>query len=393
MLFRTCLPFVASVLLVSLARSTEAPLQQWIDEAIRAGSGVVTVPPGEHLLPAGLKIKDAKKLAIRGMDREHTILKLPPLAYAECAEQTPSGSKRMRVRQARNWLSGMVLHIEAEGAIDSFTKKPKPYVTAVLEKVAEGEFSLRAPLAFPIPVGAVIRHADAPNLIDIKGAVEEIEIANLTLDGGLVEGDPKVQGHAQLCAVFVHGPYDYEKGPTGPPIKGIKMHDCVIQNCFGRGVALYSVVDSSIERCSFRDCNDEAIDLDHFAVNCVVRGNQINRCRIGVEMNDASKCLVEGNEIRQAATGLTLWRWCRQPGLNEENVIRNNLVIASAGNGFQIGSGTAKNVIEGNTIEAAGRNGISLSGEGQIVRRNVITGAKLKPVAVNEGTHQIDPPQ
>jgi len=65
------------VLLLPLASAAEAlPLQQWIDEAIKSGGGVVTIPLGEHLLPKGLVLKDAKKLALRGMDKERCVLKL-----------------------------------------------------------------------------------------------------------------------------------------------------------------------------------------------------------------------------------------------------------------------------------------------------------------------------
>lgn len=62
---------------IHLAAFAEAPpIQQWIDEAIAAGGGVVTIPEGEHVLPAGLVIKDAKKLALRGMNKETCILRL-----------------------------------------------------------------------------------------------------------------------------------------------------------------------------------------------------------------------------------------------------------------------------------------------------------------------------
>jgi len=62
-------PLVFCLCLTSLTSSlAQAPLQQWIDEAIRAGGGVVTVPPGEHVLEKGLIIKDAKKLALRGLE-------------------------------------------------------------------------------------------------------------------------------------------------------------------------------------------------------------------------------------------------------------------------------------------------------------------------------------
>ncbi len=52
------------------------PLQQWIDEAIQAGGGIVTVPEGTHVLDQGLILNKAKKLALRGVNKERCILKL-----------------------------------------------------------------------------------------------------------------------------------------------------------------------------------------------------------------------------------------------------------------------------------------------------------------------------
>lgn len=396
--FRTCVmrTFLSFILLFNLGAplcqgaEEGPPIQQWIDEAIKQGGGVVTIPPGVHVLKGGLMVKDAKKLAIRGMDKETCVLKLPPLAYAECAEATPAGSLTLPVRAARHLVPGMRLHLEADGAMDAFTKKPKPFVLAVVAEVQEGRLRLKEALAFPIPAGTVIRHEDAPNLIEIRGASDQVEIANLTLDGGSVAGDPPVQGHAQLCGVFAASPYSYEKGPTGPKIKGVAVRDCILQNLFGRGVAFYSVENSSVERCSIRDANDEAVDLDHFTTGCIVRGNQIIRCRIAFEMNDANTALIEGNEARDCQIGVSLWRWCPQPGLNEGNVIRNNLFQNMSGNALQIGKGTARNVFEANEIDQAGRNGFSLSGEAQVLRGNVIRGAGLKDIAINEGQHEIE---
>lgn len=367
-----------------------APIQQWIDEAIKAGGGVVAIPEGVHVLPQGLMIKDAKKLAIRGTDKERCILKLPPLAYAECATATAKGATVLPVRNSRGWKPGMRLHLEADGEPDSFTKKPRPYVLAWIQEVKADQLLLKQPLGFSIPEGTVIRHEDAPNLIEVRGASETIEIANLTLDGGRTESDPPVQGHAQLCTVFASGTYRYEEGPKGPKPKDIVIRDCLIQNVFGRGVAFYSVEKSSVERCSFRDGADEAIDFDHFTTGSTARGNQITRCRIAFELNDASDCVVEGNEARDCSIGVNLWRWCKQPGLNTGNLIRNNSFRNVTGNGFQIGKGTEKNRFENNEIEGAGRNGISLSGSSQVLKGNQITNAKLKPVVVNEGEHQIE---
>ncbi len=381
-----CLGLFAPTLLPAAA----PPIQDWIDEAVKAGGGVVTIPPGEHVLPKGLVIRDAKKLALRGMEKEACILKLPPLVHALSAAETAAGAGEIAVSAAQGWEPGMRARIEAAGEPDSFTQKPKPFFVAEIKAVEGGRLLLKAPLGFPVPPGTIIRHEDAPNLIEFRGACEGVEVANLTLDGGRVAGDPPVQGHAQLCGVMAAGAYTYEKGPTGPKVKDLEVRDCILQNFFGRGVAFYSVENSSVQRCSFRDGNDEAVDFDHFSTGCVARGNQVTRWRVAFELNDANGALVEGNEVRDCALGLSLWRWCKQPGLNEGNVVRNNGFTGIAGNGFQIGTGTAKNVFEGNLVENAGRNGFSLAGEAQVLKGNTISGAGLKPVVIIEGRHQVE---
>lgn len=387
----TCLVLALLAFISSLCRADDAPpIQQWIDEAIKAGGGVVTVPPGVHVLPKGLVIRDAKKLALRGMDKEECVLKLPPLVYARTTAATAVGGKELPVTAARGWKAGMRAHIECDGEVDGFTKKPRPYVLAVVAEVKPNRLVLKEPLRFPVPSDVGVRHEDAPNLIEVRGACEGLEIASLTLDGGRVEGDPEVRGHAQLCAVFAAGAYTYEKGPTGPKVKGLEVRDCILQNLFGRGVAFYSVEDCAVQRCSFRDGHDEAVDFDHFSTGCVARGNRVTRWRVAFEINDASRCVVEGNEVQDCGLGLNLWRWCKQDGLNEGNVVRNNLFQRIAGNAIQLGKGIGKNAFEANEVVEAGKNGFSLAGAGQILEGNQIMGSKMQPIAIQEGVHRVD---
>ncbi len=356
-------------------------LQRFVDEAIKAGSGTVTVPPGTYVLPRGVLIKDAKKLRIIGMDREKTILKLPPLAFAECAKDTPAGSAELPVVRLQNITAGMRLWIEADGAMDSFTKKPTPYLLAVVKAVEKDKLVLTEPLKFPVPAKTVIRDSNAPNLIEIRGASDGVLIRNLTLDGGRTAADPVVRSHAQLCGVFASGPYSYEKGPTGPKVQAVAVEDCIIKNFFGRGVAFYCVERCRVERCTFMDTNDEAVDFDHFAVNCEARGNHIARCRVAFELNDANDCLLIGNEVRDCEIGVNLWRWCKQEGLNEGNRILNNAFTNIAGNAVQLGKDTRFNTVANNDITACGKNGIVVDGEQQHVEDNRISGVKLKAVA------------
>lgn len=355
--------------------------QKFVNEAIAAGKGEVIVPPGTWVLEKGIFLKDAKAITIAGLDREACILKLPPVAYAECAQDTAAGGTEIPVMRLQNMKPGMQLRIEAPGAVDSFTKQPTNYHLAKVKAVEKDKLLLETPLKFPVPAKTTIRDADAANLFEIRGASENVTIRNLTLDGGRTEKDPVIHGHGELTGVHVAGPYTYEAGPTGPRVKGVTIDNCIIQNCFGRGVSFYSVENSGVTRCTFMDISDEAINFDHFSENCVAKHNHITRARIGVEMNDAIACVVEANEVRACGTGVNLWRWCKQEnGINERNKIVNNLFTGMEGNGLQFGKGTRDNEVTENEIVNPGKNGLVLNGTSQKVEGNQISGAKGKAV-------------
>ena len=376
----------------SASALTADELQHFIDEAVKSEKGSeVVIPPGRHVLDHSLVIKNAKKLHIAGLDAEQTILQLPPLAFAELSEPAKAGDLLIRVRRHQSFKPGMRLHFEADGAVDDFTKKPKPYHLAILAKIEGNTLHLVKPLDFPAPAGALIRDPDASNIFEIRGPTSEVRISKLTLDGGREEGDPPVRGHVQLCGILAQGPYSYEKGPTGPLIKNLHIERCFIQNCHGRGIALYACGEALIENCTIRDTSDEAIDFDHFTTGSIARHNHIARSLVGVELNDASACLVEQNDFLACQTGIHLWRWCKQPGLNETNVISGNQFEQTRGNAIQMASGTAKNTVTGNVISTSGKNGIILSGEKQVVKGNAISDSGLKDIAVQAGTHEIVP--
>jgi parallel beta-helix repeat protein len=100
-------------------------------------------------------------------------------------------------------------------------------------------------------------------------------------------------------------------------------------------------------------------------------------------MNDASNCVVSANEFMHCGTGINLWRWCKQPGLNEGNQIKGNSFLNMAGNGIQISQGTANNTITDNDIVGSVKNGIIVTGGKQTIQDNRISGSGLKDVVGN----------
>ena len=357
---------------------TEAEIQGYIDEAIKAGGGEVVIPPGEHLITKGLLLKDAKKIRLVGLDAERCVLKLPPLAFAVVSATAEVGMTELKVGRSQNLKPGMRLRIEAAGETDTFTGKPKPYILAIVRELGSGTVLLKEPLKHSVPAETLIRHEDAPNLIEVRGASENVTIEKLCLDGGRVEGDPAVRGHAQLCGLFVAGPYSYEKGPTGPRVQGVKALRCVFQNLHGRGVAFYSAEGGGVEDCTFMDITDEAVDLDHFAERILVQHNHIARSLVGIELNDAKGCTVNANEIWKCGTGVHLWRWCKLTGWNEGNRILDNRFDAMLGNAVQIGEGTGQNSIADNEINDSGKNGIVVRSKATEVKGNRIRGSRGK---------------
>ncbi len=181
---------------LSLHGQEAPPLQDWIQEAIKAGGGVVTVPDGVHTLAEPLVIENAKKLALRGMGREGCVLRLA---------------------------------------------RPGPAV------------------------------------IEIRGESETVEMAGLTLQGGGI----RVQGG-----------------------KDIQVRDCLLEHSGHAGVEFLGSTESGVQRCSLRDGSGPALRVAAGAQQIELRGNQIARCAVGIELDQATACGVIGNEIRGAQTAV-----------------------------------------------------------------------------------------
>jgi parallel beta-helix repeat protein len=355
------------------------PIQAAIDRAVKQGGGEVVISKGDYLIGASLKIGSATNLSIRG--QPGAVLRLPPLPYAQSLEALPAGATSLRVDRVEGFKPGLRLHFVAPGKVHPFTGKPAPYFLATVARVEPGRLEFKAPLEFPAPTGTRLYHEDAPNVFSIRGAAENVVIERLTLEGGRRADDPKITGHTIGCGVLAEGPYSYERGPTGTPVRRLVVRDCVIRHCFGRGVAMYAVTDGIVDRCKIEDTVDEAVDFDHFAVGCRAVGNTVTDCRVGVELNDATDSLVRSNRFDACDVGINLWRWCRQPGLNVRNRILDNQFLNTRGSAIVIRPNTASNVISGNIIRGSGS--VILEGSHQTLTENTITGSAKEAIRIS----------
>lgn len=367
--------------------SDHRPIQAAIDAASQQGGGVIRTGPGVYRIEKSLILKETSQITLRG--EAGTILRLPPLPYARMREATPAGALSVAVDRTEHFAPGMVLHFVAPGKIEPFTGKPRPYVLATLERTEPRRLVLREPLEFPLPLETRLFQEGAPNLIRVLGSCAGITLEQLTLDGGKEETDPPISGHVIGCGVLAEGRYNYEAGPLAPPLRGLTLRDCVIRQCYGRGVALYSVVDSTIQGCTIEHTVDEAIDFDHFSERCRAVDNTVRNCHIGVELNDANDCVVENNRFEGCHTGINLWRWCRQPGLNQRNRIAGNQFLDTVRSVIILKANTASNTVENNEIRGAGGIGILVEGAQQTVVNNRISGTANNALSITGEGHVV----
>ena len=200
-----------------------------------------------------------------------------------------------------------------------------------------------------IPAGSRIGYS---HRMFLGYAVTNVSLLHLIIDGGR-NADIPMPGHHLRSAIWISAPYNYEKGPIGPPAANISVSDCTITNCYGRAVAFYHTVDSQVTNCSIGGLKDEGIDFDHFAFRCRAIGNTIDGATIGVELNDASDCLVQRNHIRNTHIGVRIWWYDKfdPAGLNTRNLIEDNHITSVSRAAIYLGRNCTENRIRRNTVD------------------------------------------
>lgn len=328
--------------------TTEQPIVQAIAAAKKAGGGTIVIQAGTYQLQSGIRFDSVKGLTIRGEGK--VVLQLRPAIITELSKAASVGEDSLELKDGITMLPNLRLRVKAPGEINSFTGKPTPEFRVLVESVTGSKVKLKAPLLYQAEAGTRVWNEDEPNLLEFKGACENIVIEHLTLEGGLLSDGIQQATHNTRCGVFIEGRFDYVKGPIGPKPQTITIRDCQIENFNGRGVAIYSADKCVVENCVTRNTLDEGIDVDHFANGCVIKGNQIYHAPVGIELNDANDSLVVDNHCEDVAAGIRIWRWCKQDELNVRNQIHKNVLKNIQRVALELQTGTANNSISDNVL-------------------------------------------
>ena len=339
--------------------TNETPILAAIKKVRQAGGGTVRIEPGSYLIRRGIRL--TRGITITGT--EQTVLKLAsPVIVTAPAKQ---GQDFILVDNTSELVAGTSIEILPPPGMKTFPDTDQKELVVEIREIEQDKLILSKQI--PHAIAEKSRAGYQSNLFFVGGSEKDIRLESLVLDGGRRKNAP-MPGHCDRCALLAHGIWSYKDGPTAPPIENVQVVDCHIRNCYGRAVAMYSVVRGKVADCLIEDINDEAIDLDHFCHHCQVTGNTVKRCHTGVTINDGSYCTIRDNRLERCGVGVTMWWWyqCPQENLNVENVIQNNVIISPKKAAISLGKKCLRNQIIGNVVE--GR--ISVADPDNVVKDN-----------------------
>ena len=321
----------------------ERPIQAAL-ERLRGKGGTVVVGPGQYIVRRSIQVPAGAVL--RGS--QGTILRMP--SPSTCTESAAKGTKTLVLASVEGLVPDTWVQILPPAGVEFFADGKTPSLDlARIASVQEKRLVLVEPLALEVPRGSRVGYAHKLLQVAQTG---NVVLENLTLDGGALESLP-MPGHHQRCGVWAAARFGYGEERLGPPGEKVFIRHCVFRNFYGRGIALYHMVDSAIEGCLFENIYDEAIDFDHFCERNRAAGNEIRNAFWGIVLNDASRCMIEFNRISDCGKGIFCWWYEKTPQerINEENVIRHNVVRACKEAPIHLAKTCLRNTVEQNFVE------------------------------------------
>ncbi len=315
-----------------------------------------------------IRLNSVKDVTLIG--QQGTLLKLADQIHTTLAAEAKQGDSRLVLASVEGLREGDTLEVQSAGRTDSFSGFQQKFFHCRVKALRDREVELTGKLRYGAPAGTALVRVQ--NLFAIGGQTSNLTLQGLELDGNRREGDRRVINHTHHCGIFASGPYSYTDGPKPEHPTRIRVLDCRLRHFFHRGIAFYNVTDAVIANCTIEDTGAEAVDFDHFCVNCHALSNIARRCGVGVEINDASDCLVCHNSIEECGWGVHIWRWCKHEWLNRGNVVMKNSIRNARQAGIALGKGTDSNWVIGNTVEGSKRAGLVLDGDACHISANVI---------------------
>ena len=319
------------------AGSPTAGIQEAID-ALPAGGGVVTLPPGRYVLRRAIVLRS--HVTLRG-ERSHTVLTRGAQVHAKLTRPAKKGHTQVEVVSTAGLRAGDEVALLADGMhgwymAHCIIKAVAPKRLIFTEPIASGH---REGVFDPRAGGAVVNYFPfirGSRTHDGK-AVTDVTVDGLTIDSNLKANPGKWQDFTLAAIHFAN-------------VSDSVVSNCIVRGSVGDGIGVQGGRDVRVEGCLVENC----------------RGH-------GLHPGTALRGAIFANNISRNNGGDGLFFCWQVVGIT----VRGNLLTGNAGSGVgglgRGGTGGDRfNVVAGNVCRRNGRFGIEADGgNNNVIANNV----------------------
>ena len=365
-----------------------AALNAALDQLRDTDGGDLILGPGTYTLEGCVSLDRLVNVRIIG-EGEAALRAAPGVSTTVTTAAAKDGNS-LEVADIKGIGPGASLELHCAGRTSTTPagkSHTQPFIGVRVKSVSGTKLELERPLIASVPVGT--RVLKVYNGFEGHRGIKGVLVQNVTVDMNREQWPVGPLNHTRHCAFFVSGPYGYEKGPTGPPVEGLRLVGCTIRGAHHRGFALYHGTHCGVYACHISDTGAEGIDFDHFCTHCEAVDNTLEACA-NLELNDASHCLISGNTLRRCRRGVVVWQWCRQPELNVGNLILRNTFEHCKGTAVTCDRGADRNVVRENRIVGGGSPALLVKGADNLLQGNTVEGGSEALRDEGSGTLSLD---
>lgn len=316
---------------------SEPAVQAELTSMREAGGGELRFGPGEYVIETGFEIHESKDIRIAGTPA--TVLRFAP-APEDALTLTAGasvGDRELRVDGAGRMVAGRRYQVYPQSGEGD----------RLLEFVAKSIDGDRVTLERPVHyMGHVEAIPTGSRVIQEINAFRVMRSSNITFESLTIDGVGRgdVRGHTTFCGLYVVG---NPPGKRFPILGGLTVRGCTFERLTGRGVCVYRMTDIDIDACTVRDVRTEGLEIDHFSSGRIT-GCDVDRCGVGIALNDAFETTVERNTVSRCSTGIALIKHFTHPHVNRALVVQDNVVRACQGFAIGVRPGIEGNVVRRN---------------------------------------------
>ncbi|MDH7571279.1 MAG: metallophosphoesterase, partial [Armatimonadota bacterium] len=303
------------------------------------------------------------------------VIQLPPLTHSVTTKAAEAGQRSLFVADTAPFRPGTRARVFVMGP----PGRPAADFEALVTSIREGELQLAAPLPYSVPPRTPVHAVVA--LFEMRDGCEELVFEHLTLEGSAPPNRPQGFPFSRAAAFLARGTLQGPRPPASTPLRHVTIRHCTLRRLPGRGISFYATSGAVVEHCQLEDVRDAAIHLGHFSSYCRVVDNRIERCGVGVQLNDAFACFVARNRVNRCGVGANLWRWVPHIEANVRNTLVVNEFLNSRNDAIAIRSFTRQNTVRANRV-VGGTVGILLEGFRNVAAGNTVSATQRAAILV-----------